>query len=81
LQPTNRTLAPIPPKRWINPTSTTPIASPFVEQNATQTNNNFVVTTTVTFNVAKQHHHTSEIEIPPRNNNVSYFYAFKLVLL
>ncbi|KAG5682213.1 hypothetical protein PVAND_011579 [Polypedilum vanderplanki] len=55
---------PVPPKRWLKPTS------PFVEQNAIQTsNNNFTVTTTVTFNVAKQQqqHHTSEIEIPPRN--------------
>lgn len=60
--------APIPPKRWLKPSSGPPATSPFVEQNATQTNNNFTVTTTVTFNVSKQQHHTSEIEIPPRSN-------------
>jgi hypothetical protein len=57
--------APVPPKRWLKPSG--PPTSPFVEQNAMQTNSNFTVTTTVTFNVAKQQHHTSEIEIPPRN--------------
>lgn len=59
--------APIPPKRWLKP-SPGPPTSPFVEQNTMQTNNNFTVTTTVTFNVLKQQHHTSEIEIPPRSN-------------
>ncbi|CRK92539.1 CLUMA_CG006082, isoform A [Clunio marinus] len=60
--------APVPPKRWLKPSGST--TSPFVEQNTMQTNNNFTVTTTVTFNVSKQQqqHHTSEIEIPPRNN-------------
>ncbi|KAL7038955.1 hypothetical protein ACKWTF_009753 [Chironomus riparius] len=64
--------APVPPKRWLKPCTPT---SPFIEQNTLQTNNNFTVTTTFTFNVAKQksqhkqpqQHHTSEIEIPPRN--------------
>lgn len=64
--------APVPPKRWLKPSTPT---SPFVEQNTVPTNNNFTVTTTVTFNVAKQksqhkqpqQHHTSEIEIPPRH--------------
>lgn len=59
--------APVPPKRWLKPSG--PPTSPFVEQNTLQTNNNFTVTTTVTFNVSKQQqHHTSEIEIPPRSN-------------
>lgn len=67
--------APIP-KRWQKPTPTTP--SPFVEQNTLQTNNNFTVTTTVTFNVAKQQQqHLSEMEIPPRNN-VNY-HPFPLI--
>lgn len=53
--------APPPPPRWSKPS--TPLSPPHIEQSTLQSNNNFTVTTTVTFNM-RQQQQTELMDIP-----------------